>query len=45
MKDNFNTIYQEHWAETDGAQILAIVMFGLLCAYMIWDSMRAKPED
>lgn len=32
------------WFESHGAEILAIVMFLALCAYMIWDALRAKPE-
>lgn len=32
------------WPETVGAHILAYVMFVLLLVYMIWDTMRAKPE-
>jgi putative OPT family oligopeptide transporter len=38
--DWFNTA----WAETINAQILGVVMFGLLVVYTIWDSMRAKEE-
>ena len=33
------------WFESHSAEILAICMFALLCAYMIWDSMRAKVEE
>ena len=33
------------WAETHGAEMVALVMFALLCAYTIWDSMRAKKEE
>ena len=32
------------WSETNGAEILGIVMFVLLVSYLIWDSMRAKEE-
>lgn len=32
------------WPETLGAHILGYVMFVLLVSYMIWDTMRAKPE-
>jgi putative OPT family oligopeptide transporter len=35
----------EHWSESNGAQILAIVMFLIICGYVIWDSMRAKKES
>ncbi|MDR1742774.1 MAG: oligopeptide transporter, OPT family [Dysgonamonadaceae bacterium] len=33
------------WAESDGAQWLGLCMYVLLCAYLIWDSMRAKKEN
>jgi len=33
------------WFESHSAEILALVMFSLVCAYMIWDSKRAKVED
>jgi hypothetical protein len=36
--------FNAHWAETHSAEILALVMFGLLAAYILWDSMRAKEE-
>jgi putative OPT family oligopeptide transporter len=33
------------WFESDNAEILAIVMFALLCVYIAWDSIRAKAEE
>lgn len=33
------------WFESHGAELLAIVMFLLLCGYMYWDSLRAKKEE
>lgn len=33
------------WAESKGAQWLAIVMFLALCAYMIWHTLKAKVEE
>jgi putative OPT family oligopeptide transporter len=32
------------WVESHSAELLALVMFAALCAYMIWDSLRGKPE-
>jgi len=32
------------WYESNSAEVLAFVMFCLLCLYTIWDSMRAKKE-
>ncbi len=34
----------EAWFESHLAEIIALVMFLVICGYMIWDSMRAKPE-
>ncbi len=33
------------WADTQGGEILGLVMFLLLGAYALWDSMRASRED
>lgn len=37
-------LYNAHWAESNGAEILGLVMFVLLAAYLLMDSMRAKEE-
>lgn len=44
MGMNINLI-NEAWLESHGSEMLAIGMFAGLCAYMIWDSMRAKVEE
>jgi hypothetical protein len=36
--------YLATWAETHGAEIVGLIMFILLFAYTLWDSMRAKEE-
>jgi hypothetical protein len=36
--------YLSDWAETHGAEIVGLMMFILLFAYTVWDSMRAKEE-
>lgn len=33
------------WVESHSAEILALAMFAVLCFYMIWDSLRGKPEE
>ena len=33
------------WAESHSAALFAIIMFSVICVYMIWDSLRGKPED
>lgn len=40
----FNWVDPE-WAESHSAELIGLVMFALLCAYMIWDSLRGKPEE
>ncbi len=30
------------WAESNSGELLALIMFTLLCVYTIWDSLRAK---
>lgn len=40
----FNWINPE-WAESNSAEIIGIIMFVVICAYMIWDSLRAKVEE
>jgi putative OPT family oligopeptide transporter len=43
IKENYSFI-NSLWAESNGAVWLAVGMFILLCAYLIWDTMRAKKE-
>ncbi|MGQ9799521.1 MAG: OPT family oligopeptide transporter [Ignavibacterium sp.] len=33
------------WAESHSAELLGIVMFAVICFYMIWDSLRGKSEE
>ena len=40
----FNWINNE-WAESHSAELIALIMFAILCAYIIWDSLRGKPEE
>ena len=40
----FNLMNLE-WPESLGAHVLGYVMFVLLVLYMLWDTMRAKPEQ
>jgi len=34
----------EAWFDSHSAEIIGLVMFLIICGYMIWDSLRAKPE-
>jgi putative OPT family oligopeptide transporter len=40
----FNWVNTE-WFESHSAELLGLVMFLLLSTYMIWDSLRGKPEE
>jgi len=33
------------WFESHSAELIGLIMFSLLCAYMIWDSLRGKPDE
>ena len=33
------------WQESHSAELIGLVMFLLLCVYMIWDSLRGKAEE
>jgi hypothetical protein len=37
-------MFNLEWSEAYGAHVLGYGMFVLLIIYMIWDTMRAKPE-
>jgi uncharacterized oligopeptide transporter (OPT) family protein len=39
----FNWVSAE-WLESHSAELIALIMYLLLCSYMIWDSMRGKAE-
>ena len=34
----------DEWAESHSAELVGIVMFAMICMYMIWDSLRAKKD-
>jgi len=44
-ENNLPDWFMTAWAESNSAEVLAFVMFCLLCVYVIWDSMRAKKEE
>jgi putative OPT family oligopeptide transporter len=35
----------KEWYESNPAEVIAIIMFLVLCGYMIWETMRAKKEE
>jgi len=42
----FNVNYvNAQWFESHSAELLGLVMFLILCGYLIWESLRAKPEE
>lgn len=40
----FNWVNPE-WAESHSAELIALIMFAIICVYMIWDSLRGKPNS
>ena len=42
--EGFNWVNNE-WQSSHSAELMALIAFALLCAYVIWDSMRGKPEE
>jgi putative OPT family oligopeptide transporter len=39
------SIVNMEWFESNGAEILGIVMFGVICGYLAWEALRGKKED
>ncbi|MCX6157075.1 MAG: oligopeptide transporter, OPT family [Ignavibacteriae bacterium] len=43
---NFNINFvNKEWFESHSAEIIALLMLAVICAYFIWDSLRGKPEE
>jgi putative OPT family oligopeptide transporter len=40
----FNWVNPE-WAESHSAELLGLAMFAIICLYMIWDSLRGRPDE
>jgi len=38
-------LVNKEWFASHSAELVSIIMFAVLCAYMIWETMRAKVED
>ncbi len=36
--------FSAEWAESTSGELLAIIMYAVICVYMIWDSLRGKKE-
>lgn len=36
--------YMAEWAESHSGELVGLIMFAAICAYMVWDSLRAKEE-
>ncbi len=43
-KFGYSSWYNTNWAESTNGEILGLIMFILLFAYAMWDSIRAKEE-
>ncbi len=37
-------LYMAEWAESHSGELVGLIMFAAICAYMVWDSLRAKEE-
>ena len=35
-------VHLQHWSESHYGEILGFIMFAVLCAYMIWDTLRER---
>jgi len=44
LKSSGLNVYNSHWAESDGGELVGLIMFAIICAYVIWDSMRGDKE-
>lgn len=44
MKFGGINFVNEAWFESHSAEIIALLMLAVICAYFIWDSLRGKPE-
>jgi putative OPT family oligopeptide transporter len=40
----YNWVNME-WFESHSAELLALIMFLVICVYMIWDALRGKPDE
>jgi putative OPT family oligopeptide transporter len=45
MKFGGINFVNEAWFESHSAEIIALLMLAVICAYFIWDSLRGKPEE
>ena len=43
--ESFEKIYAGNWIASTGSELLALLMFIIIAVYMIWDSLRGKPEN
>lgn len=43
-KFNVNLAISSDWTDSHSAELVALIAFAILCSYVIWDSMRGKPE-
>ncbi len=43
-KFNVNLMVSQAWVDSHSAELVGLIAFAILCAYVIWDAMRAKAE-
>ncbi len=44
-KFDVNIMLSETWVDSHSAELVGLIAFAILCAYVIWDAMRAKAEE
>ena len=44
-KFEVNLMLSQTWVDSHSAELVGLIAFAVLCAYVIWDAMRAKPEN
>ena len=44
-KFDVNIMLSETWVDSHSAELVGLIAFAILCAYVIWDAMRAKVEE
>ncbi len=44
-KFNVNIAVSSDWTNSHSGELLGLIMFAILCTYMIWDALRGKAEE
>ncbi|MHB1686963.1 MAG: OPT family oligopeptide transporter [Ignavibacteriaceae bacterium] len=44
-KFNVDLSVSSEWTNSHSGELVGLIMFALLCVYMVWDALRGKPEE